>query len=580
MDIINKIDPVLEALNNQYNAVLVSGSNIFDLQVELDNPNDIFYRPLYVAEKLFQKGYNVLRYSRSSGLSVHRYRNVKNKSKLDTVLKRAGISNLLGNNSISPTEVVEIFRGFKHIASQKNENPFVFIIDYIPHLASHQTTSNEERIVAESINDIASLPVVKKSGNAIVVYAHEEGNLSSLLKGLYKVNYGYPSLKEYEHFIGILLNRTEEFASSDVSTENLAKLSRGLNLTQIAAIFKEAKAKNIMVTKEAILEEKERLIEQVSENTLNVLPTNLVFDDMAGLEVPKKVLNDFAIKLSNQDPSSPRAILLAGPPGTGKSTIVSAFANACGFNLVELSDQIKSMWVGESESRLNLALQLIEALSPVILFIDEIDQTFSKRSNSSLDGGVSSHYLKTLFKFAARDDLRGKICIVGCSNTPQLLDPAMINRFVTIPLLESTPEQIAYIFPKIEKRIIGKERLNPNNEYLRQGAELLYSKGASPRQIFDIINHTISKYGRNFNEKQILESCKNFRINGDMISSAFSSLSAINLTAFDDYFPWANNVKNYKYPWYLEGIVNTDNGTINELELNKKIKEFSKKSRF
>jgi hypothetical protein len=197
-----------------------------------------------------------------------------------------------------------------------------------------------------------------------------------------------------------------------------------------------------------------------------------------------------------------------------------------------------------------------------------------------MDGGVSSHYLKTLFKFAARDDLRGKICIVGCSNTPQLLDPAMINRFVTIPLLESTPNQIAHIFPKIEKRIIGQERLTPANSELQKGAEMLYSKGASPRQIFDVINHTISRHGNNFSEKHILESCIKFRISGDLNSGAFSSLSAINLTAFDDYFPWADNVANYNYPWYLEGIVNKSTGKINELELSKKIQEFSKRSRF
>ncbi len=573
-------DPVIKALEHQYNAILVSGSNIFDLQVEINNSDDIFYRPLYVAEKLFESGYNVLRYSRSSGFHVHRYQNVKQKSQLDTILKRTGISRLLGNNSISPTEAIEIFRGFKKIASQKHENPFVFIVDYIPHLASSNNASNEEKIVAESINDIASLPTVKKSGNALIVYAHEEGNLSSLLKGLYKVNYGYPTLEEYEHFIKILLKRPEEYATSDVDSKSLAKLSRGLNLTQIAGIFKEAHTTKSLVTKEAILKEKERLIEQVSENTLNVLPTELTFDDMAGLEVTKKVLKDFADKLTHQDASSPRAILLAGPPGTGKSTIVSAFANACGFNLVELSDEIKSMWVGESESRLNLALQLIEALSPVILFIDEIDQTFSNRSNSSMDGGVSSHYLKTLFKFAARDELRGKICIVGCSNTPQLLDPAMINRFITIPLLEATPSQIVHIFPKIEKRIIGQERLNPLNGDLQKAAHLLYGKGASPRQIFDIINHTISKYGNDFTETQIKESCEKFRINGDMNSSAFSSLSAIKLTAFEDYFPWSDTVATYNYPWYLDGIVNKGTGEIDELQLSKKIQEFAKHSRF
>lgn len=572
-------DPVLTALNNQYNAVLVTGSNLFDLQVELDNTKDIFYRPQYVAEKLFEQGYSVLRYSRSSGFSVYKYQSVKNKAELDTVLKKAGISNFIGNNAISPTEVIEIFRGFKNIATQKNANPFAFIIDYAPHLTAHQSPSIEERIVAETINDITALPAVKKSGNALLVYSHEDTNISSLLKGMYKVTYGYPTLEEYQHFITILQGR-DDYAKSEVDAATLAKLSRGLNLTQIAAIFKEAKANNVLVQKENIIDQKERLIEQISENTLNVMPTELTFDDMAGLEVAKSVLNGFAEKLSNQDTSSPRAILLAGPPGTGKSTIVSAFANACGFNLVELSDQIKSMWVGESESRLNLALNLIEALSPVILFIDEIDQTFSNRSNSSLDGGVSSHYLKTLFKFAARDDLRGKICIVGCSNTPQLLDPAMINRFVTIPLLEATPQEIANIFPKIEKRIVGTETLDPNSKVLLEASTQIYAKGASPRQIFDIINHTIAKYGNNFTAQHILESCQSFRTNGDPNSGAYSSLSAINLTAFDDYFPWANNISTYNFPWYLDGIVDKSTGKVNELELAKKMEEFGKRAKF
>jgi hypothetical protein len=214
-----------------------------------------------------------------------------------------------------------------------------------------------------------------------------------------------------------------------------------------------------------------------------------------------------------------------------------------------------------------------------MLFIDEIDQTFSNRSNTNLDGGVSSHYLKTLFKFAARDDLRGKICIVAASNTPQLLDPAMINRFVTIPLLDVTPKEMTAIFPKIQKRITGTETLNPYNANLLEGCEMLYTKGASPRQIFDIITRTINKYGIDFKEHQILETCISFRTNGDPISGAYSSLSAIRLTAFDDYFPWSGN-KEYPFPWYLEGVVNVTNGSINELELNRKLEEFKSKSRY
>ena len=313
---------------------------------------------------------------------------------------------------------------------------------------------------------------------------------------------------------------------------------------------------------------------------MNVLSTNLSFDDLAGIEVPKRIFLDFAEKLKNQDPASPKAILAAGPPGTGKSAIASAFANACGFNLVELSDQIKSMWVGQSEARLNVALNLIEALSPVVLFIDEFDQSFSNRSQANLDGGVSSHYLKTLMKWLGDDSKRGQIVIYACSNTPQLLDPAMLDRFVTIPLLEATPSEMVHIFPKIEKRIIGREKSRPDNSELLEGCRILYSKGASPRQIFNVINHTISKFGKDYSESDILKVCQLFRINGDPISGAFSSLSALSLTAFDDYFPWWDDKESYNYPWYLEHIVDKSTGRINEMELRKKINELAKKSRF
>ncbi|MBK8370405.1 MAG: hypothetical protein IPL20_03310 [Saprospiraceae bacterium] len=112
------------------------------------------------------------------------------------------------------------------------------------------------------------------------------------------------------------------------------------------------------------------------------------------------------------------------------------------------------------------------------------------------------------------------------------------------------------------------------------GCRILYTKGATPRQIFNIVNHAITKYGRDYTEADILKCCVSFRANGDPNSGAFSSLSAINLTAFDDYFPWVDDVNGYAYPWYLEGIVDKKTGSIIETELRKMIDVLSKKSRF
>lgn len=570
-------DPILEAFKEGHTSVLATG-NVFDFQYDKDK-HSVIYRPFFVAEKLFEKGYFVLRYSRSSGLSVYRENDVKKRSELNDILRKMRISNFLSATDISPTEVVEVFRSFKTIATTHFDTPFLIMVEYTPHLCGHDG-SVEERIVAEAMNDIACLPKATKSGNFFVAFANDECGLSPLLKNMHRVNFGYPTIDEYQDFINHILTKGG-YADVDVSIPELVKVCRGLQLRQIESIFKAANVKGQCVTKEHILAEKKDLIERMSEGTLTVLDQDITFNDMAGLDVVKEVMQGFAGKLATGDKASPRAILLPGPPGTGKTTIVKAFANACGFNLVELSDSIKSKWVGESESRLQLALNLVEALSPTVLMIDEIDQSFSNRSSASNDGGVSSHYLKTIFKFAARDDLRGKIVIVGCSNTPQLLDPAMIDRFgVTIPLLEATPSDIVRIFPKIEKRITGKETLDPNSPTLRKASEVLFSKGASPRQIFDVISRTILVHGDEFSDEDILDSCNHYRGNGDPVSVAYSSLSAIKLTGFSDYFPWIKSPKEFSYPWYLENIVDVNTGDINELELNKKLNEFASKSRF
>lgn len=572
-------DPIIKAFQEGHNAVLATG-NVYDYQMNLEEGTAI-YRPYHAAEYFFNKGYYVLRYSRSGGLTIYREKDIRKRGELNEVLKKTGLNDYVGAKDISPVEAIEVFRGFKVIATTHFDTPFFIVIDYISHLCGHDG-SIDERIIAETFNDISCLPLAKKSGNYVLAFDNAENTLSSLLKSMHKVHYGYPSLEESEKFVEQLVKKKEEYAESDISAKEIAKSCRGLQLRQIDSIFKAAKRNGQKVAKQQILEEKKELIERMSEGTLSLIDTtSITLDDLAGMSVVKKIVRKLSNQLASGNKSAPRAILFAGPPGTGKTTLASAMANECGYNCVELSDSIKSKYVGESESNFNKALNVVVEYSPVFLVVDEIDQNFSNRTSMGNDGGVGAHYLKTFFKFASRDDLRGKVVIVGCSNTPQLLDPAMIDRFgVTIPLLEATPNDIVHIFPKIEKRVTGKETLNPESEILKQGAEIIFSKGASPRQIFDIIARTIQVHGTEFTEEDVLESCQHYRGNGDPISTAYSSLSAIKLTGFSDYYPWSDSPEDFTYPWYLEDVVDHKTGEINELELNKKLNEFAKLSRF
>ena len=87
----------------------------------------------------------------------------------------------------------------------------------------------------------------------------------------------------------------------------------------------------------------------------------------------------------------PKGILLTGVPGCGKSLVAKTIAATWGVPLILLDPgRLYSKYVGESEQRLIAALQTIEAMSPVVVWIDEIEKGFA---NSDSDGGVSKRIL-------------------------------------------------------------------------------------------------------------------------------------------------------------------------------------------
>jgi hypothetical protein len=267
---------------------------------------------------------------------------------------------------------------------------------------------------------------------------------------------------------------------------------------------------------------------------------------------------------------------MVGPPGTAKSTFAPILAALCGFNVLQFQS-VKNMFVGESERRLNLALSLVETLAPTVLFIDEITETTPSRNTSVNDGGVSLDLLAQLFKFSARDDLRGKVLLLGASNVPERLDPAWHDRFIIIPFLELLPQEMSELFGMFERRVTGNATLNPLDPKLREAAQILHHKGASPRKILDIVNYGLLFSTRDsFNSDAILSAATDYVGSANPMAIAYSSLVAIGLTSFHSYLPWSLDPQNYLFPWYLEGVVDKKSGTINRDELHKRIKEYRK----
>jgi transitional endoplasmic reticulum ATPase len=120
----------------------------------------------------------------------------------------------------------------------------------------------------------------------------------------------------------------------------------------------------------------------------------------------------------------PKGVLLHGPPGTGKTLIAKAVANEADAYFTPIAGpEIMSKFYGESEARLREVFQDAEKNAPAIVFIDELDAIAPKREEVS--GEVERRVVAQLLSLMDGLKSRGKVVVIGATNRPQALDPAL-----------------------------------------------------------------------------------------------------------------------------------------------------------
>jgi hypothetical protein len=576
-------DPILKTVNAGHSAVLITG-NINDFVLSGD---EIAYRPQMIAEILHEHGFIVIRYSKSQGGRIHNYSTFtpKEKQPLDSRLNAVGLMPFLNKDGQhTPEEVRNFFRAVSRALQipPGDSKPIAFVVDYAEHLAPAVATSaaaaDEQTFVAETLHILANAPSLRKSGNLLICLARD-GFQNALLNDLHRMDYPFPDENQARAFIQTIIARKSGSQTGVTSSldqgfteEEFARLTRGLRLRDIEAMLREARSEGVVLTRGRVLSSKAQAILRASEGTLAVMTTNLSINDIVGLEVNKLVFTRIAEGLRAGATFSPKAICIVGPPGTSKSTFAPILAAMCGFNVLEFQN-VKNMYVGESERRLNLALSLIMNLAPAILFIDELTESIPARNSAVGDSGVSLDLLAQLFKFSARDDLRGRVLLLGATNVPERLDPAWHDRFLFIPFLELLPDEMCHLFGVFERRVTGRTSLNPSDPQLVEASCILHRKGTSPRKVMDIVNHALmfASTHASLAPEHILAAARAFTGSSNPNAIAYTSLVAISLTSFQTYLPWSLNSEQYVYPWYLEGVVDKRTGELDRQELYKRI---------
>jgi transitional endoplasmic reticulum ATPase len=172
---------------------------------------------------------------------------------------------------------------------------------------------------------------------------------------------------------------------------------------------------------------------EISDKPAKELPSipRVSYEDIGGLgDEVRKVREMIELPLRHPEiferlgVEAPKGVLLHGPPGTGKTLLAKALASETNANFHTLSGpEIMSKFYGESEERLRDIFKAAEENAPSIILIDEIDSIAPKREE--VTGEVERRVVAQLLAVMDGLKARGKVVVIGATNRPNAIDPAL-----------------------------------------------------------------------------------------------------------------------------------------------------------
>ena len=373
-----------------------------------------------------------------------------------------------GNRAIYIWDFVDGYQGNPNDAGFGRRNPLqaLELIEKIAHNAPcifilrdfHRFL--EDVAISRKLKNLARL--LKSQPKNVVILSPRIAIPEELSEVLTVLEFHLPTAPEIKTEVERLLATTGKSLEGKILDE-IVRSCQGLSMERIRRVLARAIATHGELRPEdveLVLEEKRQTIRQTQ--ILEFYPATENISDIGGLDNLKDWLlrrgGAFSERARQYGLPHPRGLLLVGIQGTGKSLMAKAIAHHWHLPLLRLDvGRLFGGLVGESESRTRQMIQLAEALSPCVLWIDEIDKAFSGLDGKG-DAGTSNRVFGSLITWLA--EKTSPVFVVATANNIQSLPPEMLRKgrfdeifFVGLP----TQEERKAIFS------VHLSRLRPHN---------------------------------------------------------------------------------------------------------------------
>jgi SpoVK/Ycf46/Vps4 family AAA+-type ATPase len=231
---------------------------------------------------------------------------------------------------------------------------------------------------------------------------------------------------------------------------------------------------------------------------------------------------------------------------------------------------------------LERVLWIAENLSPCILWTDELDQAIGGQRNTgqSADGGTSERMLARLFEYFGAMNKRGRILWIGTTNRPDVLDPALLDRFqVILPWIHPTPRERAALLPLLAKQVERELDASIDVEVLARHASLEMLTVRSLQEIVVaaamLADLRTGQTGATVSFTDVMGALADYKAAQSTTEHEFLALKAVQMASFTSLLPWVGDDGEVAddLPPYLADLIDPCTGRIDDRQLAARIDE-------